>query len=147
MESKYLRSHKTVAQKIIIANYSIQNSINNGAEKFGVERKSIRKWIQQLPELTQVSVKSKTKTLHKGKKADTKDIEDELVEWILVNRALGIAATSWEVIIKACKLDESLKLKIWILYRTGATDFWREICLLSVQVFILARSYHNLTQN
>ena len=56
MESKHSRSHKTVAQKIIIANYSIQNSINKGAEKFGVERKSIRKWIQQLPELTQVSV-------------------------------------------------------------------------------------------
>ena len=28
-----------------------------------------------------------------------------------MNRALGIAVTSWEVIIKACKLDESLKLK------------------------------------
>ena len=111
MESKYSRSHKTVAQKIIIANYSIQNLINKGAEKFGVERKSIRKWIQQLPELTQMSVKSKTKTLHKGKNEDTKDIEDELVEWILMNRALGIAVTSWEVIIKACKLDESLKLK------------------------------------
>ena len=46
MESKHSRSHKTVAQKIIIANYSIQNSINKGAEKFGVKRKSIRKWIQ-----------------------------------------------------------------------------------------------------
>ena len=58
-----------------------------------------------------MAVKSKTKTLHKRKKADTKDIEDELVEWILMNWALGIAVTSWEVIIKACKLDESLKLK------------------------------------
>ena len=54
MESKHLRFHNTVAQQIIIANYSIQNSINKGAENFGVERKSIRKWIQQLPELTQV---------------------------------------------------------------------------------------------
>ena len=53
----------------------------------------------------------KPKLYTNGKKADTKDIEDELVEWILMNRALGIAVTSWEVIIKACKLDESLKLK------------------------------------
>ena len=52
-----------------------------------------------------------TKTLHKGKKANTKDIEDELIEWILMNRSLGIAVTSWEVIIKDCSLDESLKLK------------------------------------
>ena len=46
----------------MITNYSIQNSINKAAEKFGVERKSIRKWIQQLPELIQVSFKSQTKT-------------------------------------------------------------------------------------
>ena len=46
IKSKYLRSHKTVAQEIIITNYSIQNSINKADEKFGVEKKSIRKWIQ-----------------------------------------------------------------------------------------------------
>ena len=40
-----------------------------------------------------------------------------------MNRALSIAVASWEVIVKACKLDESLKQKISILYRTGATDF------------------------
>ena len=55
-----------------------------------------------------------TKTLHKGKKVNTKDIEDELVElveWILMNRSLDNAVTSWEVIIKACSLDENLKQK------------------------------------
>ena len=36
--------------------------------------------MEQLPELTKVLSKYKTKTLHKGKKANTKDIEDELVE-------------------------------------------------------------------
>ena len=111
MELKDTRSHKTVAEKIKIANYSIENSINKAAEKFGVERKSYRKWREHLPELTKVSSKSMTKTLHKDKKANTKDIEDELVEWILMNRSLGIAVTSWEVIIKACSFDESLKLK------------------------------------
>ena len=58
-----------------------------------------------------MSSKYKIQTLHKGKMANTKEIEDELVEWILVNRSLGIPVTSWEVIIKACSLDESLKLK------------------------------------
>ena len=52
MESKHSKSHKTIAQKIIIANYLKLNSISKAAEKFGVERKSIRKWIQQFPELT-----------------------------------------------------------------------------------------------
>ena len=39
--------------------------------------------------------KSKTKTLHKGEKAKTKDIEDKLVKWNLMNRSLGIPVTSW----------------------------------------------------
>ena len=32
-----------------IANYFIQNSIHKAAVKFGVDRKSFRKWTQQLP--------------------------------------------------------------------------------------------------
>ena len=111
MKSRDARSHKTVAEKFKITNYSIENSINKAVENFGVERKSIRKWRKQLPELTKVSSKSKIKTLQKGRKANTKDIEGELVEWILMNQSLGIPVTSWEVIIKACSLDESLKIK------------------------------------
>ena len=56
----------------------------------------------------------KTKTQHKGKKVDTKDIKDELVEWILMNWTLGIAITLWEVIFKTYKLDESLKIYKWL---------------------------------
>ena len=55
--------------------------------------------------------------------ANIKNIADELVEWILMNLSLGIAATLWEVIIKVCSLDESLKLKISIHYKTGARNF------------------------
>ena len=56
IKSKYSRSHKTVAQEIIITNYSIQNSINKADEKVWSREKSIRKWIQQLSELSQVFV-------------------------------------------------------------------------------------------
>ena len=34
-----------------------------------------------------MSLKCKIKTFHIRKKADTKDIEDDLVEWILMNQA------------------------------------------------------------
>ena len=61
-----------------------------------------------------------------------------------MNRSLGIAATSREVIAKACKLDESL---IFFIYRTGDADFWREACWLCIQKLILGRNYHNLTKN
>ena len=37
--------------------------------------------------------------MHKGIKANIKNIDDELVECILMNRSLGIPVTSWEVII------------------------------------------------
>ena len=65
IKSKDTRSHKTVTEKTKTANYSIENSINKATENFGVERKSTREWREQLPELTKVSSKSKTKTLHK----------------------------------------------------------------------------------
>ena len=105
IESKDTRSHKTVVERIKIAFYSIENSINKAAENFWVERKSIRKWREQFSELGKVSSKSKTKTLHKGKKTNAKDIEGELDEWILVNWSLDIFVTLWEVITKACSLD------------------------------------------
>ena len=39
--------------------------------------------------------------MHSDKKPETDDIDDEIVEWILMNRKLGITVTSWEVIVKA----------------------------------------------
>ena len=93
IESRHLRSHITGAQKTIIANYFMQNSINKVVEQFGVEQKSIRKWIHQLSELTNVSVKPEIKTRHKEIKVDTKEKEDEFVEWILIDRYLRIAVT------------------------------------------------------
>ena len=36
------------------------------------------------------------------KKAETDEVENEIVDWILINRSLGIYVSSWEVIIKAC---------------------------------------------
>ena len=62
-------------------------------------------------ELRKMSSRSKTKTLHKGKKANTKYTENELVEWILMSWLLNIPVTSWEVIIKTCSLKEESKTK------------------------------------
>ena len=43
------------------------------------------------------------------KKSETVDIDDEVVKWILMNKKIGIAITSWEVIVKARSLNEELK--------------------------------------
>ena len=44
-------------------------------------------------------------------KPETDDIDDEIVEWLLMNRKLGITVTSWEVIVKASTIKEELKKK------------------------------------
>ena len=49
-----------------------------------------------------MSDKSIKSTLDHGRKAETDEVENEIVGWILINRSLGINVSSWEVIIKAC---------------------------------------------
>ena len=57
------------------------------ADKYGVETKSIRNWKKQLPELLKMANKSIKSTLHHGRKAETNEVESEIVDWILINRS------------------------------------------------------------
>ena len=81
------------------------------ADKYGVETKSIRNWKKQLPELLKMSDKSIKNTFDYGRKAETDEVENEIVDWILINRSFGISVSSCEVIIKACSLNNTLKFK------------------------------------
>ena len=58
-----------------------------------------------------MSDKSIKSTPHHGRNAETDEVENEVVDWILMNRSLGISVSSWEVIIKACSLNNTLKFK------------------------------------
>ena len=53
-----------------------------------------------------MSDKSIKSTLNHGRK-----VENEIVDLILINRSLGISVSSWEVITKACSLNNTLKFK------------------------------------
>ena len=57
------------------------------ADKYGVETKSIRNWKKQLLELLKLSDKSIKSTLYHGSKAETDEVENEIVGWILINRS------------------------------------------------------------
>ena len=81
------------------------------ADKYGVETKFIRNWIKQLPELLKMSDKSIKSTLHHGRKEETDEVENEIVDWILINWSLLISVSSWELIIKTCSLNNTLKFK------------------------------------
>ena len=88
------------------------------ADKYGVEKKSIRNWKKQLLELIKMSDKSIKSTLHHGRKTETDEVENEIVDWILMNRSLGVSVSSWEVnIIKACSLSNTLKFKTLKTYK------------------------------
>ena len=62
-------------------------------------------------EVTKMSDKSIKSTPHHGRNAETEEVENEVVDWILMNRSLGISVSSWELIIKACSLNNTLKFK------------------------------------
>ena len=70
------------------------------ADKYGVETKSIRNWTKQLPELLKMADKSIKNTLHHERKAETDEVENQIVDWILINRSLGTSVNLWEIIIK-----------------------------------------------
>ena len=57
------------------------------ADKYGVETKSIRNWKKQLPKLLKMSDKSIKNTLDHGRKAETDEVENKIVDWILINRS------------------------------------------------------------
>ena len=111
MEPKHIRIHKAIADQIKTVNYAHQNSIHMAVDKYGVETKSIRNWKKQLPELLKMSDKSIKSTLYHWRKAETDEEENEIVDWILINRSLGISVSSWELIIKECSLNNTLKFK------------------------------------
>ena len=81
------------------------------ADKYGVETKSIRNRKKTVAGVNKMSDKSIKSTLHHGGKAETDEVENEIVDWILINRSLGISVSSWELIIKACSLKNTLKFK------------------------------------
>ena len=57
------------------------------ADKYGVKTKSIRNFKKQLPELLKMADKSIKSTLYHGRKAETDEVKNEIVDWILINRS------------------------------------------------------------
>ena len=70
-----------------------------------------------------MSDKSIKSILHHGRKAETDEVENKIVHWILINRSLGISISSWEVIIKACSLNNTLKFEKISNLQNGVINF------------------------
>ena len=87
MDSKDIRIHQAIAEKIKIVNYANQNSIHMAADKYGVERKSIRNWKKTVAGVTKNVRQIYQKYSLSWKKAETDEVENEIVDWIQTNRS------------------------------------------------------------
>ena len=95
-----IRIHKAIADQINIVNYA--NKIQFTWQLINMELKQnlleIGKTVARVTKMPDKSIKS---TLDHGRKAETNEVVNEIVDWILINRSLGISVSSWELIIKA----------------------------------------------
>ena len=82
---------------------------------------------QNLLEIGQKTVAGATKNVRqiyqKYSSSWMKAETDEVVDWILINRSLVISVSSWEVIIKACSLNNTLKSKTLKTYKNSVLNF------------------------
>ena len=89
------RIYRTIEENIEIFKYAEQYSIHKASEKYDIDRQNIRTWKKSAAKLNCYDKKISKTTMHSGKKKqETEDIDDEVVEWILMNRKIGIAVTS-----------------------------------------------------
>ena len=57
-------------------------------------------WLKIVSQLWNMLKKSHKRILHQDKTPKTIDIQNEIVEWKLMNRSQGVSISSWEVLIK-----------------------------------------------
>ena len=67
--------------------------------------------------------KNSKMAMHSEKKTETEDIDDNVVEWILMNRKIGITVTSWEAFVEAWSLNEAVKKKSMNAHQNGVIDY------------------------
>lgn len=81
-------------------------------KKYNVPTRTLRSWLEKEEGLKSVIGKiKKYKLFGGGKRLETKEIEPELIHWVLYLRDLGIVITTNEIIYKAIELMPSLKAK------------------------------------
>ena len=90
MQPRHIRIHIAIADQIKIVNYANQNSTHMAADKYGVETKSIRNWKKTIAGVTK-----NVRQIYQEYSSSWKKAENEIVDWILINRSLGISVSSW----------------------------------------------------
>ena len=87
MQSKHIRIHKAIAEQIKIKIMHIKIQSTWQLIKMELKENLLEIEEKKLPELLKMADKSIKNTLDHGRKAETDEIENEIVGWILINRS------------------------------------------------------------
>ena len=110
---KVIHNKYTLVQKIAVVNEAEKTSLHIASEKYGIDRKSIREWIAHKQDLINQDNKNKKFGLAKnaGHKSVSYSFEENILNWILYNRKLGVAITAKAIIAYTTKIIPEFKEK------------------------------------
>ena len=103
----------TIEQKIFILNLLNQGKSKHEIEKeFGITRKTLRDWQEIEEDLRKmINKKDRNNLPGAGRPSQTKDIENNILEWIYQLRDQGVALTTHEIINYTLTLNPEMKNK------------------------------------
>jgi len=86
-----------------------EKGLHSTSRKYNIDRKPLRRWVNNKEKLKKVVNKKRRKNLNGGdRKPYTIDIEEQLIEFIKIYREIEIAISTHELIIEAIKLLPTL---------------------------------------
>ena len=103
----------SVDEKLKVIKYAEENNLHAASNLYGISRQAIRYWIWEKEELMKVTNKMSTTTLHQGKSSKTISYENEILDYVYYNKALGNAVTSNEIIFKLWSIYKKYREKSW----------------------------------
>ena len=98
---KIIHNKYTLAQKIAFVTETEKTSLHIVSAKYGIDRKSIKEWLAHKQDL--INQDNKNKKFRLAKNARHKSVshtfEENILNWILYNRKLGVAITAKQLLL------------------------------------------------
>ena len=109
LRKRYSAGEKLKILRLIREARDQGTSIRACCRQLGLQPKQYREWVRQRPQL--LAAKKTKKSLHDGRVGLLKELEEQLVEWVLACREVGIPLNQQAVAIKAAELDDDFDSK------------------------------------
>lgn len=101
----------TILQKIKAVNEANKYSIHFVADKYNIDRASIRDWKKQFEQLQKIPNKNYHRIPGGGAKSISENKENDIINWIIYHRKLGLALSTKAIIGYAVSIIPEFKEK------------------------------------